>query len=186
MDLMVNPVITGFRQEVDGTIKELKLGEAKEDAYANIIEQAGGAKLDNNKTASINVSTYTEPVEVTPTHGKDGMKKATITLTNITAGSGRTYRSCATFSSTGRGGNDARVFFEGTDYPEPNTTINCLIILVQSWTETSPYITSSDLYLYEGQATFTTGDAGCGETCYILEPEWTTLNRLWSYYTWTE
>ena len=82
MNLMVNPTITGFRQEVDGTIKELKLGEAKEDAYANIIEQ-GGADLENNKAATINVSTYTEPVEITPTSGKDGMKKATITLSNI-------------------------------------------------------------------------------------------------------
>ena len=36
-----------------------------------------GADLDNNKTATINVSTYTEPVVVTPTSGKDGMKKAT-------------------------------------------------------------------------------------------------------------
>ena len=43
------------------------------------------ADLDNNKTATINVSTYTEPVEVTPTAGKDGMKKATITLSNIPA-----------------------------------------------------------------------------------------------------
>ena len=39
--------------------------------------------LQNNKTATINVSTYTEPVEVTPTSGKDAMKKATITLSNI-------------------------------------------------------------------------------------------------------
>ena len=85
MHLFVNPTITGFRQEVDGTIKELKLGEAKEDAYANIIEQ-GGAKLENNKAATINVSTYTQPVEVTPSSGKDGMKKATITLSNIPSG----------------------------------------------------------------------------------------------------
>ena len=39
--------------------------------------------LQNNKTATINVSTYTEPVEITPTSGKDAMKKATITLSNI-------------------------------------------------------------------------------------------------------
>ena len=43
----------------------------------------GGADLENNKTATINVSTYTEPVEVTPTSGKDGMKKATISLSHI-------------------------------------------------------------------------------------------------------
>ena len=44
-----------------------------------------GADLDNNKTATINVSTYTEPVVVNPTSGKDGMKKATITLSHIPA-----------------------------------------------------------------------------------------------------
>lgn len=44
---------------------------------------APSADLDNNKTATIDVSTYTEPVEITPTAGKDGMKKATVTLSNI-------------------------------------------------------------------------------------------------------
>ena len=39
--------------------------------------------LEDNKAATINVSTYSAPVEVTPTSGKDGMKKATITLSNI-------------------------------------------------------------------------------------------------------
>ena len=47
-----------------------------------------GADLDDNKTATINVSTYTEPVEITPTAGKDGMKKATVTLSNIPSGGG--------------------------------------------------------------------------------------------------
>ena len=83
MDLMVNPVITDFRQDVNGDIKMLKLGANKEDAYANIIGQAEGGDLDDNKTATINVSTYTEPVEILPTSGKDGMKKATVTLSNI-------------------------------------------------------------------------------------------------------
>jgi len=44
-----------------------------------------GADLENNKAQTINVSTYESPVEVTPTSGKDGMKKATITLSNIPA-----------------------------------------------------------------------------------------------------
>jgi hypothetical protein len=88
MDLMVNPVITDFQQDVNGDIKMLKIGANKEDAYANIVEQGADAKLDNNKTATIDVSTYTEPVEVLPTSGKDGMKKATITLSNIPSGSG--------------------------------------------------------------------------------------------------
>ena len=91
MDLMVNPVITDFQQDVNGDIKMLKIGQKKEDAYANIIEQGASAKLDNNKAATINVSTYTEPVVINPTSGKDGMKKATITLSNIPSGNGTLY-----------------------------------------------------------------------------------------------
>ena len=86
MNLMVNPVITDFRQDVNGDIKMLKLGANKEDAWANIAEQGASAKLDNNKTATIDVSTYTEPVVINPTSGKDGMKKATVTLSNIPSG----------------------------------------------------------------------------------------------------
>lgn len=91
MELYVNPTITGFRQDVDGTIRELKIGSNKEDAWANIAEQGASAKLDNNKTATIDVSTYTEPVVINPTSDKDGMKKATITLSNIPSGSGTLY-----------------------------------------------------------------------------------------------
>lgn len=47
---------------------------------------SGGADLDNNVAKTIDVSTYTEPVEITPTTGKDGMKKATVTLSNIPSG----------------------------------------------------------------------------------------------------
>lgn len=91
MDLMVNPVITDFRQDVNGDIKMLKLGANKEDAWQNIAEQGASSKLDNNKAATINVSTYTEPVVITPTSGKDGMKKATVTLSNIPSGSVTLY-----------------------------------------------------------------------------------------------
>lgn len=48
-------------------------------------EEGVDADLDDNKTATINVSTYTEPVEIEPSDGKDGMKKATVTLSNIPA-----------------------------------------------------------------------------------------------------
>lgn len=44
------------------------------------------AKLDDNKTATINASTYTQPVEITPTSGNEGMKKCTVTLTNVVKG----------------------------------------------------------------------------------------------------
>jgi hypothetical protein len=53
-------------------------------------EIPSGADLENNKTATIDVSTYTEPVEITPTAGKDGMAKATVTLSNIPSGGGAT------------------------------------------------------------------------------------------------
>lgn len=47
---------------------------------------SSGADLESNKTATIDVSAYTEPVEITPTAGKDGMRKATVTLNNIPSG----------------------------------------------------------------------------------------------------
>ena len=53
-------------------------------------EIPSGADLEDNKTAIIDVSTYTEPVEITPTAGKDGMKKATVTLSNIPSGGSAT------------------------------------------------------------------------------------------------
>ena len=43
-------------------------------------------ELDANKTQTIDVSQYSAPVEVIPTVGKDGMRKATITLSNIPSG----------------------------------------------------------------------------------------------------
>ncbi|MBO7714212.1 MAG: hypothetical protein J6S85_11615 [Methanobrevibacter sp.] len=67
--------ITKLSKDGEGNIIELELnGKAVE---------IGSATLENNKTATIDVSTYTEPVEITPTSGKDGMKKATVTLSNI-------------------------------------------------------------------------------------------------------
>jgi hypothetical protein len=41
------------------------------------------AELDANKEVSIDVSNYSEPVEITPSSGKNGIEKATITLENI-------------------------------------------------------------------------------------------------------
>lgn len=48
----------------------------------------GSADLEDNHQTTIDVSTYTQPVEILPTSGKDGMKKATITLSNIPSPSG--------------------------------------------------------------------------------------------------
>lgn len=44
------------------------------------------AELEANKEVSIDVSNYSEPVEITPSSGKDGMEKATITLENVPNG----------------------------------------------------------------------------------------------------
>ena len=47
-----------------------------------------GGDIEANKAATIDVSAYTEPVEITPTAGKDGMEKCTVTLSNIPSGGG--------------------------------------------------------------------------------------------------
>lgn len=52
-------------------------------AYSPVTVNVPTPSLEDNKTATIDASTYTEPVEITPTEGKDGMKKTTVTVTNI-------------------------------------------------------------------------------------------------------
>lgn len=60
----------------NGEVAELELN-GKPVALASDVD------LEDNKEVTIDVSAYTEPVEITPTSGKDGMKKATVTLSNI-------------------------------------------------------------------------------------------------------
>lgn len=77
-----------FIKIVGATMATCVLGDCDHDVKTVAIkagEIPSGADLEDNKTATIDVSTYTEPVEVTPTSGKDGMKKATVTLSNIPA-----------------------------------------------------------------------------------------------------
>ena len=89
-------LVKGYYIDLTGADKFIKVTGAK---YADVVfadcnfdpkaitttgtVPAPSADLDNNKTATINVSTYTNPVEITPTAGKDGMKKVTVTLSNI-------------------------------------------------------------------------------------------------------
>lgn len=80
-----NMVITGYK--VDPTTQQITSLEVNGEAV-----ETGGADLDENKTVSIDVSTYTKPVVVNPTSGKDGMKKATITLTNLIGEPSRLYK----------------------------------------------------------------------------------------------
>lgn len=58
-----------------GEIEELYINHEKVDM--------GEETLQDNKTATIDASTYTEPVEITPASGKVAMKKATVTVSNI-------------------------------------------------------------------------------------------------------
>jgi hypothetical protein len=52
-------------------------------AYSPVTVNVPSADLEANKSATIDVSQYSAPVEITPTEGKDGFKKATVTLTDI-------------------------------------------------------------------------------------------------------
>mgnify|MGYP007112514410 CR=1 FL=1 len=75
-----------FIKIVGATMATCVLGDCDADVKKVAIkagEIPSGADLEDNKTATIDVSTYTEPVEIEPTEGKDGMKKATVTLSNI-------------------------------------------------------------------------------------------------------
>lgn len=77
-----------FIKVVGATMATCVLGDCDADVKKIAIkagEIPSGADLENNKAATINVSAYTEPVEIEPTEGKDGMKKATVTLSNIPA-----------------------------------------------------------------------------------------------------
>ena len=46
----------------------------------------GGAEIEANVAETIDVSQYTDPVVIEPAAGKDGMAKATVTLSNIPSG----------------------------------------------------------------------------------------------------
>ena len=88
-------LIKGYYVDLNGADKYIKVTGAK---FADVVFGdcnfdpkgivASGtvpviANLEDNKSATINASTYTAPVEITPIAGKDGMKKATVTVTNI-------------------------------------------------------------------------------------------------------
>lgn len=63
----------------DGEIKELEINRQN-------VPLASSVKIEDEKEVTIDVSGYTEPIEITPTVGKDGMAKVIITLDNIPDG----------------------------------------------------------------------------------------------------
>lgn len=46
----------------------------------------GEADLEENHASTVNVGEYTQPIEITPSEGKEGMEKVTLTLTGIVSG----------------------------------------------------------------------------------------------------
>jgi hypothetical protein len=62
-----------------GEIKELEINRQN-------VPLASSVKIEAEKEVTIDVSEYTEPIEITPTVGKDGIAKVIITLDNIPDG----------------------------------------------------------------------------------------------------
>ena len=75
-----------FIKVTGATMATAVLGDCDHD-IKNVPITAGeipsSADLEDNKTVTINASTYTDPVEVEPSDDYDGMKKATVTVSNI-------------------------------------------------------------------------------------------------------
>lgn len=59
-----------------GEIKDLEINRQN-------VPLASSVAIETSKSVTIDVSEYTEPIEITPTAGKDGMAKVIITLENI-------------------------------------------------------------------------------------------------------
>lgn len=88
--------------------------------FNKLIDEGGDADLEDNKAVTINASTYSAPVEVTPTEGKDAMKKTTVTLSNIPSGQVNAY--CW-------GDNDFKFYTDFSSAPI-STPSDCYILMV--------------------------------------------------------
>ena len=64
--------VTKIRTE-DGEVAELELN-------GKSVALASDVKIQDKKEVTIKVSEYTEPVEITPSSGKDGIAKVIVTL----------------------------------------------------------------------------------------------------------
>lgn len=86
----------GFVVDLDGAGKYIKvtgavmatcvLGDCDADIKNMTITEGEVPEekvIETSKSVTIDVSTYTEPVAITPTEGKDGMAKVIVTLENI-------------------------------------------------------------------------------------------------------
>ena len=60
-----------------------KAPDAVKDMTFNQAMKSDNPSLEDDNAVTIDVSKYSKPVEITPTAGKDGMRKVTVTLTGI-------------------------------------------------------------------------------------------------------
>lgn len=120
-----NLMITDYK--VDPTSQQIS------EVYINgeKLETDSPVTVEDNKAATINVSTYTQPVEITPTSGNDAMAKATVTLSNIPSG-GADYLLQVTLSGAG---GAVHAFIENADAMEEEGYISTF---------------SGDLYVFDG------------------------------------
>ena len=72
------------KQPVDCNGTLLSVGDVVHDRWGyDLIVNIDEADIEDNKAVTVDVSTYTEPIEITPTAGKDGMAKVVVTLTGL-------------------------------------------------------------------------------------------------------
>lgn len=76
-----------------------------------------GAELEDNHQTTIDVSAYTEPVEIKPTVGKDGMKKVTVTLSNIPSGGDITLNTLLSGLGSSENGGYGVMFLDTNQQP---------------------------------------------------------------------
>ena len=88
----VNASTTKGALEAISGKKAGSIAQAINDIAQGGIPGGGGssADIEANKEVTIDVSTYTDPVEITPTQGKEGMEKVTVSLSNIPSGGSAT------------------------------------------------------------------------------------------------
>lgn len=77
--MKANLTITSAQVKSNGEIVGLEVNGQN-------IALANSVKFDDVIETCIDVSTYTEPIEIIPTTGKEGIKKIIITLKNIPDG----------------------------------------------------------------------------------------------------
>jgi hypothetical protein len=110
-----------FNANLQITKSKVKNGEIVDlEINGQNIELGSEMPMDANKAQTIDVSTYTDPVAITPSSGKKGMKKATVTLSNIPQAGANAY---AWKLSIG-GGDGGYRYFDFAESPADKTAAN--------------------------------------------------------------